>query len=58
MVSDAGPDKAIDYVIGAYYEKTQRYGSWYVTIRRPGARRSPGMYAAGCDGTLPGGRPS
>jgi outer membrane receptor protein involved in Fe transport len=31
LVSKAAPDRPIDYVIGAYYERTERYGSWYVS---------------------------
>lgn len=31
LVSKAGPDKSIDYVIGAFYEKQETGGNWYTT---------------------------
>jgi iron complex outermembrane recepter protein len=44
LVSTAGPDKAVDYTVGVYYEKQARDGVWNVT--------DPGSYersiAQGC----------
>lgn len=31
LVSNTGPDKRLDYTIGAFYEKQARYGAWNVT---------------------------
>jgi len=44
LVSNTGPDKLLDYTIGAFYEKQARHGDWNVT--------DPGSYersvAQGC----------
>ena len=46
LVSHAGPDKAIDYVVGVFYENQSREGAW--TIAVPG---TPEYQAAqGCPG--------
>jgi iron complex outermembrane receptor protein len=46
LVSKTDPDNRFDYVVGAFYERQTRHGSWYVT--NPG---SPERSAAqGCTG--------
>jgi iron complex outermembrane receptor protein len=51
LVSKADPAHALDYVIGAYYEKQTRHGDWFVT--NPGSpersvdQRCTGFYFAG-----------
>jgi outer membrane receptor protein involved in Fe transport len=46
LVSNTGSDKAIDYVIGLFYENQARFGDWYTS--------TPGSYqrsvAQGCTG--------
>ncbi len=46
LVSNTGPDKKLDYVIGVFYEKQTRRGNWYTS--------TPGSYersvAQGCTG--------
>ena len=48
LVSKAGPDKPVDFVIGAFYERQERIGNWYTS--------TPGSYersvAQGCTGYL------
>jgi iron complex outermembrane receptor protein len=48
LVSTAGPDKPLDFVIGVFYEKQERTGDWYTS--------TPGSYersvAQGCTGYL------
>jgi len=51
LVSKAGPDKVLDWVIGVYYEKQETIGNWYTS--------TPGSYersvAQGCSGPFSGG---
>lgn len=45
LVSKAGPDNRFDYVVGAYFEDTDRIGSWYVA--NPGSPER--AVAQGCN---------
>jgi iron complex outermembrane receptor protein len=53
LVSNTGPDKAIDYTIGVFYEKQERTGDWYTS--------TPGSYersvAQGCTAPIAIGAP-
>jgi len=49
LVSNAALQRPVDYVIGAFYERSQSIGSWYVT-NPGGPERS---VAQGCPATVP-----
>jgi iron complex outermembrane recepter protein len=49
LVSQSGPDKLFDYVLGAYYEDQTRMGAWTVDIPGSSERAALTPCAPGCD---------